>query len=146
VARRGGVAVIAVALLREVARHARECFPQECCGYLTSDAIVRCTNAQASGNHPITPERGPETGFVIAGAELFVFARSFDGPSPARVVYHSHTNGRAYLSAVDRDVVRLAGYPVQQLVVGVTQDAVTEAALFDPQFVEIARWHGEVLG
>lgn len=138
--------MIAVALLREVARHARECFPEECCGYLTADAIVRCTNAQAGGNHPTTPERGPETGFVIAGAELFAFARSFDEPAPARVVYHSHTNGRAYLSQVDRDVVGLAGYPVQQLVVGVTEDAVTEAALFDAQFVEIARWRGEVLG
>ena len=107
---------------------------------------MRCTNAQASGLHPTTPDRGPETGFVIAGAELFAFARSFDGPSPARVVYHSHTNGRAYLSEVDRDIVRLAGYPVQQLVVGVTEDAVTEAALFDEQLVEIARWRGEVLG
>jgi proteasome lid subunit RPN8/RPN11 len=138
--------VIAVALLREVARHARACFPEECCGYLTAETIVRCTNAQTSGLHPTTPERGPETGFVIAGAELFTFARSFDGPLPARVVYHSHTNGRAYLSEVDRDVVRLAGYPVQQLVVGVTEDAVTEAALFDEQLVEIARWRGEVLG
>jgi proteasome lid subunit RPN8/RPN11 len=138
--------VIVVALLREVARHARECFPEECCGYLTADAIVRCTNAQGSGIHPTTPDRGPETGFVIAGAELFGFARSFDGPSPARVVYHSHTNGRAYFSEVDRDLVRLAGYPVQHLVVGVTEDAVTEAALFDEQFVEIARWRGEVLG
>jgi len=133
-------------LLREVARHARECFPEECCGYLTGDAIVRCTNAQASGLHPTTPDRGPETGFVIAGAELFAFARSFDGPSPARIVYHSHTNGRAYFSEVDRDLVRLAGYPVQHLVVGVTADAVAEAALFDEQFVEIARWRGEVLG
>lgn len=138
--------MIVVALLREVARHARECFPEECCGYLTADAIVRCTNAQGSGIHPTTPDRGPETGFVIAGAELFAFARSFDGPSPARVVYHSHTNGRAYFSEVDRDLVRLAGYPVQHLVVGVTEDAVTEAALFDEQFVEIARWRGEVLG
>ena len=136
--------MIAVALLREVARHARECFPHECCGYLTDAAVVRCTNAQASGLHPTTPERGPETGFVIAGAELFAFARSFEGPSPARIIYHSHTNGRAYLSQVDREVG--GGYPVQHLVVGVTEDAVTEAALFDQDFVEIARWRGEVLG
>jgi proteasome lid subunit RPN8/RPN11 len=140
------IASISRDLLREVARHARACFPEECCGYLTAETIVRCTNAQASGLHPTTPERGPETGFVIAGAELFAFARSFDGPAPARVVYHSHTNGRAYLSEVDRDVVQLAGYSVQQLVVGVTEDAVTEAALFDEQLVEIARWRGEVLG
>lgn len=133
-------------LLREVARHAMACFPAECCGWLTDDRIVRCTNAQATGVHPTAPDRGADTGFVIAGAELLAFARSFDGPSPARVVYHSHTNGRAYFSEVDRDVARGAGYPVQHLVVGVTAAGPTEAALFDPDFREIARWPGEVLG
>jgi proteasome lid subunit RPN8/RPN11 len=135
-----------VELVREVARHAMECFPAECCGWLTSDRIVRCTNAQATGVHPTAPERGADTGFVIAGAELLAFARSFDGPEPARVVYHSHTNGRAYFSEVDRDVARGAGYPVQYLVVGVTADGPSEAALFDGAFVEIARWPREMLG
>jgi len=133
-------------LLREVGRHARECWPDECCGYLTDDAIVRCTNAQAEGLHPTAPERGADTGFVIAGAELFEFARSFDGPSPARIVYHSHTNGRAYFSEVDREAALAAGYPVRHLVIGVTATGVTEGALFDRDFVEIARWRGEVLG
>lgn len=127
-------------LLREVARHAVECFPAECCGWLTDDQIVRCTNAQDTGVHPTAPERGADTGFVIAGVELLAFARSFDGPHPARIVYHSHTNGRAYFSEVDRDVARGAGYPVRHLVVGVTAAGPTEAALFDESFVEIERW------
>jgi [CysO sulfur-carrier protein]-S-L-cysteine hydrolase len=139
-------------LLAAIDDHARRTFPDECCGYLVGprdgdgvDAIVACRNAQADGLHPTAPERGADSGFVIAGAELFAFARSFDGPRPARVVYHSHTNGRAYFSAVDRDVARAAGYPVQHLVVGVTADGPTEAALFAwsdeaGEFVELTRW------
>jgi proteasome lid subunit RPN8/RPN11 len=147
--------LVRATLLREIIRHARECFPAECCGYLVGprggalDRVVRCTNAQDQGLHPTAPERGADTGFVIAGAELLAFARSFDGPEPAGVVYHSHTNGRAYFSEVDREVARGAGYPVCHLVVGMTASGPSEAALFaeaDGEFVEIARWPGEMLG
>jgi hypothetical protein len=91
------------------------------------------------------PDRGADTGVVIAGAELLAFARSFDGPRPARVVYHSHTSGRAYFSAVDQELARGPAYPVQHLVVGVTADGATEAAQFAwsdgaGAYVEIARW------
>jgi adenylyltransferase/sulfurtransferase len=127
--------------------HARREFPAECCGYLAGDelAIVECRNAQLDGGHPTEPARGADTGFVIAGAELLAFAKSFDSPRPARVVYHSHTNGRAYFSAVDQDLAAGPAYPVQHLVVGVTAAGVVEAAQFawEPAaraYVEIARW------
>jgi proteasome lid subunit RPN8/RPN11 len=132
--------------------HALAEFPAECCGYLTGpagdhrvDAVVACRNAQLDGEHPIAPERGAETGFVIAGAELLAFARSLDGDHPARVIYHSHTNGRAYFSAVDREMAAGPTYPVQHLVVGVADGAITEVAQFawsgaDEDHVEIARW------
>lgn len=136
--------------------HAIAAFPDECCGYLVGaapgavDAAVACRNAQADGEHPIAPERGADTGFVIAGADLLGFARSFDTARPARVVYHSHTNGRAYFSAVDRAMAATpAGpaYPVQHVVVGVTGGRITEAAQFAwsdaaRDFVEVARWSG----
>ena len=48
---------------------------------------------------------------MIAGAELFAFARSFDSDRPARIVYHSHTNGRAYFSEVDREVAATPAGP-----------------------------------
>jgi proteasome lid subunit RPN8/RPN11 len=135
--------------------HARASFPDECCGYLVGprdaasvDAVVACHNAQREGDHPTHPERDADAGFVIAGAELLAFARSFDGDHPALVVYHSHTNGNAYFSQVDRGVAAgPAGphYPVQHLVVGVTAAGVTEAAQFAWSdelrgFVEVARW------
>ena len=137
--------VVTVPVLRAIGAHAARCFPAECCGYVTDAGVVECTNAQASGLHPTVPERGAKAGFVIAGAELLAFARSFDGPTPARVVYHSHTNGRAYFSEVDRDVARGAGYPVHHLVIGIDAAGPTEAALFDADFVEIARWPREML-
>ena len=139
-------------ILASVYAHARAAFPDECCGYLRGpadgdavDEAVACTNAQATGDNPVAPERGADSGFVIAGAELLAFARTFDSPRPARVVYHSHPNGRAYFSAVDREAAAGSGYPVQHLVVGVTEDGVTEAVLIAysaeaGDFVEISRW------
>jgi proteasome lid subunit RPN8/RPN11 len=132
--------------------HALALFPAECCGYLTGpagddrvDTAVACRNAQLDGGHPIAPDRGAETGFVIAGAELLAFARSFDSDQPARVVYHSHTNGRAYFSDIDRELAAGPVYPVQHLVIGVAAGAITEVAQFawsdaERAYVEIARW------
>ena len=139
-------------LLAEIYAHARTAYPAECCGYATGaradrvDALVRCTNAQVPGANPFAPDRGADTGFVIAGRELLSFARAFDGPTPPRIVYHSHTNGRAYLSDVDRAAAASeAGptYPVEHLVVGVTAEGITECAQFAWSrggFVEVARW------
>lgn len=135
-------------LLAQLYAHAREAFPEECCGYIAGTSVVRCRNAQADGEHPTHPERGAETGFVIAGRELFDFARTFSTDTPAWVVYHSHTDGRAYLSAVDRVNALADGapvYPVDHVVIGVTNRGVTEAARYTwsadaGDFVEVARW------
>jgi len=143
-------------VLAAVYAHAIAAFPEECCGYLVGapsgavDAAVRCRNAQADGEHPVAPERTADAGFVIAGAELLAFARSFDGDRPARVVYHSHTNGKAYFSQVDREMASGPAYPVQHIVIGVAPStpegvAVTQVAQFAwsdaaRDHVEIARW------
>jgi [CysO sulfur-carrier protein]-S-L-cysteine hydrolase len=149
-------------VLAAIYAHARAAFPDECCGYLigaapdavddAADAAIACRNAQADGGHPIAPARGAETGFVIAGAELFRFARSFDHPRPPRVLYHSHPNGRAYFSSVDRAMAAGPAYPVQHVVIGVAPGAapgaapaVTEVAQFAwseaaGDHVEVARW------
>jgi proteasome lid subunit RPN8/RPN11 len=143
------------AVLATIYEHARGAFPDECCGYLVGprdadrvDGAVPCRNAQRDGDHPTHPERDADTGFVIAGRELLDFARSFESARPARIVYHSHTNGRAYFSTVDREVAATAAgptYPVQHLVIGVSEVGLTEAAQYawsDPagDCVEVARW------
>jgi len=136
-------------VLAAVYAHARAAFPAECCGYIrANDEVVACTNAQEAGANPFAPDRGADSGFAIAGAELIAFARTFDSPYPARVVYHSHTNGRAYFSAVDRAAAATPVgpiYPVRHLVVGVAATGVTEAALFAwsdeaHDFVEVLRF------
>jgi len=138
-------------VLAAIYAHALAAFPDECCGYLIGaapgavDAVVACRNAQVDGRHPIAPDRGADTGFVIDGDELLRFARSFDTDRPARVVYHSHTNGRAYFSTVDRRMAAGPAYPVQHVVIGVIAGSIAEVAQFawsDAQgdHVEIARW------
>ena len=146
-------------LLEAVYREARRAFPAECCGWLAgprddhaASELRPCANQQASGEHPTAPERGAETAYVIAGDDLLALARSLDGERPARVIYHSHPNGRAYLSATDIAVAMSPwgdgpAYPVQQLVVGIDETAVREAALFawseaTGGFVEVARFPG----
>jgi proteasome lid subunit RPN8/RPN11 len=140
-------------VLAEVHAEARRAYPAECCGFLVGprggDAVTRarpCRNA-AGAEHPSAPERGAETAYVIAGEDLLALARSLDGPEPARVIYHSHPNGRAYFSATDEAVAKDPWgqgpmYPVQQLVVGIDGERVVEARLFDwdpaaGRFVEI---------
>ena len=147
------------ALLAAVYAEARRAFPAECCGYLTGprgggavSGMRACANQQG-GDHPTAPDRDAETAYVIAGEDLLALARSLDGPEPARIIYHSHPNGRAYFSATDTEVARDPWgegpmYPVQQLVVGVNATRAVEARLYDWDderrgFVEIARYAGE---
>jgi adenylyltransferase/sulfurtransferase len=139
-------------VLAAVYAHATRAFPDECCGYLCGprdgdavDEAIACTNMQVGGDNPFAPERGADSGFVIGGRELLAFARTFDSPRPARVVYHSHPSGEACFSSVDRAAAAGPAYPVQHLVVGITVDGVTEAvqlAWSDDarDYVEIARW------
>ena len=98
---------IAEPVLAAIYAHARAAFPAECCGYVRGDAeVVACTNAQEAGANPFAPDRAADSGFAIAGAELLAFARTFDSSRPARIVYHSHPNGRAYFSAVGSCFIR----------------------------------------
>ena len=149
------------AILETIYAEARRAYPAECCGFLTGPrggdeitGIRVCRNAQSDGEHPTARERGAETAYVIAGEDLLALARSLDGPEPARIIYHSHPNGRAYFSATDQAVATDPWgdgpmYPVQQLVVGLTAAAIVESAIFDwdaerGAFVEIERFGGEV--
>jgi len=136
----------------------RKAFPAECCGWMAGpdegsvSSIRPCTNQQEKGGHPIASERGSETAYVIEGDDLLELNRSFDGDTPARIIYHSHPNGQAYLSPTDREVATSPwgdgpAYPVLQLVVGIDETRVVEAALFTwsddaGEFVEIARFEG----
>ncbi len=146
-------------LLEAVYREARHNYPAECCGWLSgprnggaASDIHPCVNAQDAGNHPTAADRTAERAYVFTGEDLLELNRSLDGERPALVIYHSHPNGRAYLSPTDRAVAASPwgdgpAYPVQQLVVGIDGQRVVESALFawseeESGFVEIARYAG----
>ena len=147
-------------ILAEVYREARKAFPFECCGWLAGpadrpvvDAVRSCENAQDSGTHPTQAARGAETAYVITGSDLLSLNESLDSDTPAKVIFHSHPNGRAYFSPTDREVATSPwgdgpAYPVQQLVVGITETQVEAAALFawsegEEGFIQIASYAGE---
>ncbi len=146
-------------ILEQIYRQAREVFPEECCGWLAGApdgqgvTIVRaCENVQTAGDHPLTADRPAETAYVFKAEDLLELSRSFDTDTPARIIYHSHPNGMAYLSDVDRSVATSPwggepAFPVQQLVIGIDAVAVREAALFawspeEDGFTLIARFDG----
>jgi len=146
-------------ILEEIYREARNSFPAECCGWLSGvrggarvSLVCSCINDQASGNHPTVAERSSEAAYVLTGEDLLALDRSLDSEEPALVIYHSHPNGRAYLSDTDRQVATSPwgdepAYPVQQVVIGINEQRVVEAAHFawseeEKGFVEIARYAG----
>ena len=147
------------AILNSIYREARSAYPSECCGWLTGaadgdgiDTMRPAANVQASGNHPTAADRTAETAYVFDTADLLALNNSLDAEAPARIIYHSHPNGRAYLSDTDRTVATSPwgggpAYPVQQLVVGIDDQRVVEAALFawddaSQSFVELERYAG----
>jgi len=149
-------------LLEAVYREARKSYPSECCGWLagaksghTATRLRACVNAQADGDHPTQAARGSFAAYVIDGEDLLALSRELDGAEPAKIIYHSHFNGRAYFSETDHEVATSPWgdgpmYPVQQLVIGITEERVVEAALFAwsdsaGSFVEIQRFAGASL-
>ena len=149
-------------VLEEIYRHARDEFPNECCGWLTgardSEEVVRvrrAENAYAPATHPTASDRTAESAYVIDGDDLLELNRTLDGEEPPQVIYHSHPNGRAYFSETDRRVATDPwgdgpAYPVKQLVVGIDDNRVVEARLFDwddaeKGFVEVAAFPGAAI-
>nr|HEX4313303.1 Mov34/MPN/PAD-1 family protein [Kofleriaceae bacterium] len=129
------------AAVAAIADHARAAYPRECCGFVVASAAglhaIRCENVATAAD-----------AYAFADADVLTFVRSLDSPAPARLVYHSHPNGRAYFSDRDRAVAATpAGpvYPVGHLVVGIDDTGPREAAVYtyDPAtagYTEVARF------
>jgi proteasome lid subunit RPN8/RPN11 len=129
-------------LLLEVFQHARECYPEECCGLLLGTdregplQVIRCTNVQsqrvARGESNLDATRA----FWIDEQELWNALRSAESSGQKlMVIYHSHVDTAAYLSHTDAaGALGPDGTPLYpdtaQLVVSVRDSGVGEAALF----------------
>ena len=130
-------------LLLEVFQHARECYPEECCGLLTGTdrgdpvRVIRCSNVQsarvARGESVLDASRA----FWIDEQELLNALRGAEQRGERLVVvYHSHVDTAAYLSFTDLEgALGPDGRPIYagaaQLVVSVQESGVQSAALFE---------------
>ena len=96
-------------IVEEMARHASESFPEECCGViLTGDAgdiLRRCSNIQnrLHAEDPATHPRDARTAYYIDPVEVQQILNEADRRGwGIKALYHSHPDHEAYFSAEDR--------------------------------------------
>ncbi|EDM74326.1 hypothetical protein PPSIR1_11883 [Plesiocystis pacifica SIR-1] len=150
----GSVPAIRPEHLASIYRHAQATFPKECCGFIlgaSGDApaqLVECENWQDK-YHAVDPETFPRTAeraYMFGAKDTRRLADSFDGETPATIIYHSHPRVGAYFSEEDTRAALSAGWAVDYLVVDCQEDHVAGAVLFRREgqaFVEVARFPGE---
>jgi len=129
-------------LILEVFAHAREAYPEECCGLLLGrrgaapDRAVRGDNVQNRRRARGESELDATRGFWIDEQQLLRELRRAEAQGEALlVVYHSHPDAGPYLSQTDvQSALGPDGAPlwpgVGHLVVSVRDGAAREAALY----------------
>jgi [CysO sulfur-carrier protein]-S-L-cysteine hydrolase len=95
-------------LLADVYAHARECYPEECCGLLVGpegrppQRIVRCTNVQTLRKSRGESDLDARYAYWIDERQLQQALQEADTRGEGiAVVYHSHVDTEAYFSHVD---------------------------------------------
>ena len=92
--------------LRAVAAHARDAWPQECCGLLLGSAGSIEAAYRARNEHT-----EPVTGYLVRPDDHFAAIRLARGQALDLVgAYHSHPAGRPRPSASDRDQAHAGGF------------------------------------
>jgi len=99
-------------VLAELHAHALECFPSECCGFVSGpasepaalDASIRQVN-EADKFHKLDPITFPRTSRTYFKMNELRAARAFETGDaegcPIKVIYHSHCDAGAYFSNED---------------------------------------------
>jgi proteasome lid subunit RPN8/RPN11 len=152
-------------VLADIYAHARETYPEECCGFVIgsrdsalADEARRCVNEQ-NRYHALDPERFPRTAriaYYLGGKDLRFLMQSFDTPRPVKIIYHSHIDVGSYFSAEDiraalgrePDDTAEPLYPVDHIVIDAQADHVAGAKMFrwdqgQRAFVQVAEYAGE---
>lgn len=152
-------------VLQDMYAHARETYPEECCGFLLGvhdraeiDAVQRCVNEQ-NRYHQLDPERFPRTAreaYYLGGKDLRFLMASLSSPRPVKIIYHSHPDVGAYFSDEDTraalgrepDATAEPQYPVDHIVIDAQSDHIAGAKLFrwdasTRAFVQAAAYAGE---
>ncbi len=129
-------------LLNELCAHARETWPEECCGLVTGtwaghyEAAHRCRN-DMTRLHRADPAAHPRDGTrAFYMSELDYLRVSEEAAPSGRVVtavYHSHVGAGAYFSELDQDFARQPLFPfpdADHIVLAVFDRRVGEIGLF----------------
>ncbi len=155
---------LATHILPEIYAHARETYPEECCGFLMGpsdssqiDDVRRCVNEQ-NRYHELDPEQFPRTAreaYFLGGKDLHFLAESVNGSNPVKIIYHSHPDVGAYFSEEDTraalgrepDETATPQYPVDHIVIDAQSDHVAGAKLFrwspnQRTFLQVAEYTG----
>lgn len=127
--------------VEEIAQHARDTFPEECCGVIltngTVDRVHRLENIQ-NQLHALDPQTYPRTAAIAYAMdykelELVIDDAKRNG-GKLKAFYHSHPNHDAYFSAEDKAFASPFGEPTfpgtAQLVVAVYARSVKEMCAF----------------
>ena len=140
-------------VLDAIYAHARETYPDECCGFLVApqgspviDEVRPCVNEQ-NRYHALDQERFPRTGreaYYLGGKDLRFLLESVSGERPVKIIYHSHPDVGAYFSAEDTR----AALGREPDVIDSQSDHVAEAKLFrwdggQRSFVHVDTYAGE---
>jgi proteasome lid subunit RPN8/RPN11 len=100
------------AILQELHQHALECYPNECCGFISGPVAepkqltgsAREVN-EADRFHKLDPQTFPRTARTYFKINELRAARAFEQGDksglPIKVIYHSHCDAGAYFSAED---------------------------------------------
>ncbi len=155
---------ISAQVLAEIYTHARETYPEECCGLLIGprdttgvDEVRRCVNEQ-NRYHALDPEQFPRTAriaYYLGGRDLIFLMQSIETPRPVKIIYHSHIDVGSYFSAEDiraalgrePDDTAEPQYPVDHIVIDAQADHIGGAKLFrwdrsQRAFVQVAVYAG----
>jgi proteasome lid subunit RPN8/RPN11 len=132
------------AVLQELHAHALECYPNECCGFISGPASEPKQLAkserevnEADKFHELDPVTFPRTARTYFKINELRAARAFEhgdkSAEPIKVIYHSHCDAGAYFSAEDAATFasdNMLMWPCAFIVVSVMEGRVAETKLW----------------
>lgn len=125
----------------EIARHAREAFPDECCGVIFTDGNTdwtqRVQNIQ-NQLHALDPQTYPRTALIAYAMDPKELEAVIDAAhnrgARLKAFYHSHPNHDAYFSEEDKAFASPFGEPTfpgaAQIVVSIYGNTLKDMRVF----------------
>jgi [CysO sulfur-carrier protein]-S-L-cysteine hydrolase len=133
--------LLSAAAWEEIAQHAQETFPEECCGVVLTDGaadrVHRVKNIQ-NQLHALDPQTYPRSATIAYAMDYkeleYVIDDAKRKGAKLKAFYHSHPNHDAYFSAEDKAFASPFGEPTfpgtAQIVVAIYDRVVREMCAF----------------